>query len=79
MASICCSPPDSEPADLRAAIRQDREQVVDTLAIDPIAAMRAAIAADGEIVLDRQVGKQPPAFRHQRDAQLDPLHRRTQS
>ena len=31
---------------------------------------RRAVAADQEILLDRQRGKQPPPFRHQRDAAL---------
>ena len=36
-------------------------------------ARRAAEGAEQEIFLDRQLGKQPAALRHQRDAEIDDL------
>ena len=32
-----------------------------------------AIGAEHQVLLDRQLGEQPPAFGHQRDAEVDDL------
>ena len=53
-------------AGLVAALGQHREQLVDALQAPRPGPPQ--LAADQQVLLDRQRGKQPPAFRHQRDA-----------
>ena len=59
---------------LVAALGQHREQLIDALEIPRPGP--AELAADQEILLDGERGKQPPPFRHQRDAARHHLVRR---
>ena len=71
MASICCSPPERFVPGWRAALGQDREQLVD--ALERPAARPAAVGADQQVLLDGQAGEDPPALGHQHDAAVDQL------
>ena len=62
-------------ARLVAAFLQHRKQLVDALRIPRTLA--AELAADQEIFLDGERGKQPPSLRHQRDAARHHLVRRS--
>ena len=64
MASICCSPPESSAAALRAALLEHREQLV-----DPVLGLRlrglvlAAHAAGAEVLLHGEPAEDPPSLR----------------
>ena len=76
MASICCSPPDSSAAALRAALLEHREQVV-----DPVLGPRlrrlvlAAHAAGAQVLLHREPAEDPPALGDLHQAHADDLRR----
>ena len=73
-ASICCSPPDIEPASWRAALGKPREGLeADREIAGQLAPRGRAVGAEQQVLLDRELGKQPAAFRHQRDAEIDDL------
>ena len=60
--------------ELRAALGQPRKRLEAEFEVAlELAARGAAEGAEQQILLDRQLGKQPPAFRHQRDAEIDDL------
>ena len=73
-ASICCSPPLIEPASWlrRSARRGNASKQKSMLALDLRARLRAE-GAEQQVFLHRQLGEQPAAFRHQRDAEIDDL------
>ena len=73
IATICCWPPESAVRGRVAALREDREEAVDRL--QRPRALAAELAADEEVLLDRERRKEPPALRHQRDAALHDLRR----
>ena len=75
IAAICCCA--ARQASCVAACRRsrsDRKQRVDRVE-RPWPRVVPAVAADQQVLLDGQRGKQPPPLRHQRDAELDDLGR----
>ncbi len=73
IASICCWPPESAPPESRALLPQHLEQVVrPARAARARSAARRRAAAELEVLLDAQVGEDPPSLHAVRDAQ--PYH-----
>ena len=72
MARICCSPPDSVPAALVGPLLEDGEAFPDFLQVP--AHLRLVSTMKGpqfQVGIDAQRAKNPPAFRHQGQAQGD--------
>ena len=72
MATICCWPPDSDVLGTWRRSRQHREQVVDARQVPR--SRPAELAADQQVLLDRERGEQPAPFGHERDAARRPPH-----
>jgi hypothetical protein len=66
IASICCSPPESVPAVLQAALAQPWEEREDALLVgrDRLA-VGAREGAHGEVLGDRELCENAAALRHQ--------------
>ena len=69
MASICCWPPDSDAARCAAAFGQEREEVEDAVEAGlPVGGRSlAGEGRDLEVLLDAEVGKDPPPLGHVHD------------
>jgi hypothetical protein len=69
MATICCCPPESEPAGCDSFSVQRGEQRADMFerasAFEP---RRAQVAAELQVLAHRHLGEQAPPLGHQRDA-----------
>ena len=77
MASICCSPPESDRAHcLRRSFSRGKWWNTSSRSLAISALSRAQEGAGAQILLDRQVGKYAAAFGHMRDAERHDLLRR---
>ena len=71
MASICCSPPESEPASCSQRSAKRGKIVANSLEVVGAPCPSAPKASELEVLANRQVGKDAPAFGHLDQAKLD--------
>ena len=74
IATICCSPPESVPGELRAPLVADGEDRVDALEV-LLRAAAVQVRAELEVLEHGHRGEQPAVLRHDRDAATDAVAR----